>query len=186
MDFLRRRELVGLLGLAVGLVVMASFLAPSDNSGAAPRPVSMGVGLPASPTPSPAPIPATPLPGARLWALRYFSIEGNQQTERMSGAVEELDLTFGRSPGPDLADDAWKVEASATIQAPAGRYSFTVEHQNDVHVFVDGREIASQASDSSPQSLVVTFDHRGRNPIRVRVEARDVGGPFILRLRAGD
>jgi len=185
MDFLRRRELVGLIGLAAALAVMASFLAPSDNSGAAPRPVSLGVGLPTSALPSPTPIPATPLPGASQWALRYFSIEGDQQTERMSGAVEELDLTFARNPGPDLADDAWKMEASATIQAPAGHYSFTVEHQNDVHVFIEGREVASQASGSSPQSLLVTFEHRGRNPIHVRVEARDVGGPFILRLRTG-
>ena len=185
MDRLGRRETGGLVVLAVAVLITATFLFPGTSSGADPLPFQPGIDVAGSPTPAAPTDSPIPLPEPATWKLTYYALKDGQRTEASTAAVKAVDISIPTTPSPGMEDDSWLLQASATVSGGPARYVFTVEHQSDVHVLVDGVEVASQASSSTVQALVVTFEHRTRRDMRITVEARDVGGSFSLKIRPG-
>ncbi len=94
--------------------------------------------------------------------------------------IERLDLVSEGAPFRDMRDDGWSAFLSAQVAAAAGRNGFAIEYDCAVAVFVDDREVARGENPDGPKRLDVAFDHAG-GEAALRIEARDTGGPFLLR-----
>ena len=193
------REVVGLAALAVAIVIGFLFLDPTASESRNTTPGQIHLGETVAPTatatalsstgkPSTTPAPtATATPPAKKasspvsWQVQFYEIpKSGGEVLNGEGFVPTLDLSFPGAPFPDFRDDAWFVQASADFEVAAGRTAITIVHDCDLRVFVDGKEVAHEASGASARGLSVVFEHAA-GTARVMVECRDVGGPFRLQ-----
>lgn len=180
------REVVALGALGVAGFLGFLFLDPTstESTSHTPGDIHLGEAPPtATPTPEPA---ATPAPVNRLeqpgnWQLRFYetAISGGDILTG-SSYVEELNLLAPAAPFRDMRDDAWSAVFSQELTTAAGRNGFTLEYDCDIVVYVDDVEVARAGNPDGPEPLDVVFEHAG-GAASVRIEARDVGGPFLLR-----
>lgn len=121
---LRRRQLLGLLGLTLGVPGLVGCATtnqtPVDPAGASPTPaVATTAGVTASGSPVPTSPPRRPLPRRRL-----FIMTGN------TGSVEEL---FGRAIAQSLLDKSDAYEAAIEVSTgPAMNLGFLAQRQADL------------------------------------------------------
>jgi hypothetical protein len=180
------REIVALGALGVAGFIGFMFLDPTSTESADHTPGDIRLGdEPPTATPTLAPT-ATPAPVTRLaqpesWRLSYYesAISGGDILTGDS-FIRRLDLVSERAPFRDMRDDAWSAVLSQQVSAAAGRNGFTLEYDCAVVVFVDDEEVARGENGDGPARLEVTFDHVG-GEAGLRIEARDAGGPFLLR-----
>ena len=180
------REVVSLGALGVAGFIGFMFLDPTSTESTSHTPGDIRLGAtPPTATPTLEPT-ATPVPVARQaqpesWRLSYYesAVSGG---DLLSGDsfVQRLDMVSERAPFRDMRDDAWSAFLSAPVSAAAGRNGFTIEYDCAVAVFVDDEEVARGENPDGPTRLEVTFDHDG-GTAALRIEARDTGGPFLLR-----
>jgi hypothetical protein len=184
------RELVAVVGLGAALVIGFLFFNPanSESSNDHPGAISLGQAAPTSPpasvpapTATPTSVPRDVTLAAGGWALSFFEIRSTgSEILSASGFVPALDLAYATAPFTDFADNSWKVSAAISVQVTGGTSAFTIEHDGEAAVFVDGREVAREADGSAPQTLRVTFEHAA-GQAAIRIEGRDASGPFRLR-----
>jgi hypothetical protein len=187
MQGLGRREVVGLAVLGVALVIGYLFLDPSASESSSAAPGQIYLGEPVVPTakvaPTATPTPDQPFSKARNpaagWFIEFFEIHGADELASGQGFTPTLDLAFKNAPFPDFKDDQWSVHASADLPVD-GRTQLTVEHEGDLHVYVDEKEVLHDEAGASANTVVVKFDH-APGTAHLRFESRDVSGPFELR-----
>ncbi|MCL4243141.1 MAG: hypothetical protein KJ048_17465 [Dehalococcoidia bacterium] len=180
------REVVALGALGVAAFIGFMFLDPTstESTSHTPGDIRLGATPPtATPTlgPTATPVPVTRLAQPESWRLTYYeaAVSGGDILTGDS-FVRRLDLVSERAPFRDMRDDAWSAVLSQQVDAAAGRNAFTLEYDCAVTVFVDDEEVARGEDPDGPARLEVTFDHAG-GEAALRVEARDTGGPFLLR-----
>jgi len=126
-------------------------------------------------------VPVTRLAQPQSWRLTFYesAVSGGDILTGDS-FIERLDLVSEGAPFRDMRDDGWSAFLSAQVAAAAGRNGFAIEYDCAVAVFVDDREVARGENPDGPKRLDVAFDHAG-GEAALRIEARDTGGPFLLR-----
>lgn len=182
------REVVGLAVLGVGLVIGYLFLDPSagESSSAAPgqiyrgEPVLPTVKVEPTATPTPEPAFSTAKNPATGWFIQFYELHGTDELANGQGFTPTLELAFPKAPFPDFKDDSWMVRASADFPVE-GRTQLSIEHDGDLRVFVDDKEVLHDEDASSANTVTVKFDHTP-GTAHVRIEGRDTGGPFELKL----
>ncbi|MDZ7727560.1 MAG: hypothetical protein U5Q44_04815 [Dehalococcoidia bacterium] len=166
---LGRREWFALVAFAFSVLVASTFLSATAHDDIAPRTPWVGEPLP---SPSVAVEPtqeargdadelramAAPSDG---WRVRYLAGESGELVQ--DAWLRGLSLEFDGAPLPELTDDAWRLEAGASVDMPRGLYEFVLVYQGAVRVSVDGTEVASARSGGSgaAQELRVQFAHDG-------------------------
>lgn len=180
------REVVALGALGVAGFLGFLFLDPTSTESTSHTPGDIRLGE-APPTATPTPEPtATPVPVTRLeqpesWQLRFYeaAISGG---EILTGSsfLAELNLLAPGAPFRDMRDDAWSAVFEQQLATTAGSNGFTLEYDCDLVVYVDEVEVARAENPDGPERLEVVFEHGGGNA-SVRIEARDTGGPFVVR-----
>jgi hypothetical protein len=180
------REVVALGALGVAGFIGFMFLDPTstESTSHTPGDIRLGETPPtATPTlgPTATPVPVTRLPQPESWRLSYYesAVSGGDILTGDS-FIQRLNLVSERAPFRDMRDDAWSAFLSAPVSAVAGRNGFAIEYDCAVAVFVDDEEVARGENADGPRRLEVTFDHAG-GTAALRIEARDTGGPFLLR-----
>jgi hypothetical protein len=172
LGILGKREVIGILGLALAAGVAYTGLQNAQNEVTPPRrPAQLGQRVGA-----PAPAPVT-------WRVEFFSekIQGSKVSNG-STFVEKLDISVERAPFIDFEDGKWSVVVEGPLQIARGFYTFTIEYRGDVRVFVSGNEVAKGSSGQRVVPLQVNFDA----PLEgtgIRIEGIDTQGPFVLRWR---
>lgn len=183
MSALRAREWVALILLALSAFIAFTFLNADARGDLSPRTPIIGQPLD-TPTPAPSPTntvppPATIEPPEDSWLLSFYNRD--EQQPSATTAVEALDIEYESAPFGDFADDDWRLEATTSLPLEPGPQTFTLIHDGSVRVLVDGQEVASDNDPSEgPAQLVVIFQHDGGRAT-ITIEARDTGGPFLLR-----
>ena len=168
-------EVGALLLLLVALAITASFFFdPARNSFGEPSRVSLGL------PPEGALATPTRLDPPARWFVTYFVDGAAEPSPSHQGIVDGLDLAYAAAPFGDLPDDAWHLVAEITLALPAGRYAFAVERDGAFAAAVDDRPIGAFADPAATVRTEVTFAHSGGDLV-LRLEARDEGGPFVLR-----
>ncbi len=167
------RELVGLALFGVAIAVSISFYLPGGDDDA-PAPFSVG----GRATPQPVTNTEGPaqLPQPASWQVQYF--RQNESTTSSGRETSTLNEQFERAPS-GYTDDAWRLRAEATIQAPPGRYTFSIEHQGRVQIIVNGQAVGGGTADAGG-TVPVAFTLR-QSTVKIRIEAQDREGPFLLR-----
>jgi hypothetical protein len=191
MAWLGVREAVGLVLFVVAVALSLPYVDPSPDEPRAPREVALG--QPVHPLPeqaraAPVAAPAAegalpePLPRPASWIVTFHPGPPDGSAESRI-VLPALELVVPGAPLAGMADDGWSVaaEAAITFQRP-GAYGFTLEHEGEVRVFVDGQLVVARADGPGPQELAVRFEHAPGTAV-LRVEALDVGGPVKLALR---
>jgi hypothetical protein len=181
------REVVGLAVLGVALVIGYLFLDPSAGESSSAAPGQIYRGEPVLPTvkvdPTATPTPELPSKQAKNpaagWFIQFFELHGTDELENGQGFAPTLDLAFKNAPFPDFKDDQWLVRASADFPVD-GRTALTIEHDGELRVFVDEKEVLHDGDAASPNTVTVKFDHEP-GTAHVRIEGRDVSGPFELK-----
>lgn len=180
------REVVALGALALAGFIGFMFLDPTSTESTNYTPGDIHLGeTPPTATPTPEPT-ATPVPVARVappanWQLSLYerAVSGG---DILTGTtfVKALDLAAARSPFTDMRDDAWSAAFEAEVHTTAGRNGFALEYDCELVVLVDDAEVFRAENPGGTQRAEVAFDHAG-GKARVRIEARDTGGPFVVR-----
>jgi hypothetical protein len=189
MHSLGRREVVGLVVLAVALAIGFLFLNPAASESTNGEKGAVHLGETVTPTPVTTPTAtATPPPAALPapaagWLVEFFEVSptgGSLQNGQ--GVAQSVDMTFAGAPFPDFKDDKWFVRATNAFTLEGGTYKLTITHDCDLHVSVDGTEIANDPDGAEAKTADIVFQHaKGR--AEIVVECRDVGGPFRLLLQ---
>ena len=168
------REGIGLVLFAVALGVGLSVVLPGFSDGAGPASVSIG--------------PVTG-GGSRVlkqpptWTIQYFSIEAIEGSKPAKEVrVSDLSIDVDAAPFAGLKDDDWRVRAEASLTAPPGNYTFTLEHAGPVQVMANGNVVAQAALALQGEQLVVAFTHPG-GTLSLRLDSEDHTGRFVLRWR---
>lgn len=140
-----------------------------------------------TPTPTEPPEPtATALPAVGIkppeaWIIRYetasptggFTPEGQY-------SITALDLSFAAGPFPDVRDNQWRaVLAGQLDNERPGPWTFTIEYQGSIKVFVS-EDLVAEGSADKPTKLEVSAPSRDASS-SIRIEAQDTGGNFLLR-----
>ncbi|MEO9254968.1 MAG: hypothetical protein ABI305_05480 [Tepidiformaceae bacterium] len=181
------REVVGLAVLGVALVIGYLFLDPSagESSSAAPGQIYLGQPVPPTVKVEPTATPTPDAPSTRAknpatgWFIQFYELSGADELANGQGFTPTLDLAFPGAPFPDFKDDSWLATATANFPVD-GRTQITIEHDGDLRVFVDDKEVLHDEDASSANTVTVKFDH-APGTARVRIEERDVSGPFELK-----
>lgn len=183
------REVVALGALAVAGFIGFLFLDPTstESTNHTPGDIHLGEAPPtATPTLEPT---ATPVPVSRVappanWQLSLYerAVSGG---DILTGTtfVEALDMEAEGSPFTDMRDDAWSAAFEADVATVAGRNGFELEYDCELVVLADGAEVFRAENPDGARRAEVVFDHAG-GKTRVRIEARDGGGPFVVRWAA--
>ena len=188
MKGLGAREVVGLGMLAVALVLAFFYLDPASSESRQTAPGEIQLGQTPTPTPIVAPT-ATPTPPPRAvgapsgdWVIgTYADAFSGGRVLITQTASTTLNLFYKAAPFPDMKDDAWSVRAEASFTLPPGRYVLKFEHEGAIMVTVDDAQILAEQATTGPQVAEATFEHAG-GAAKVRVEARDLKGPFRLKV----
>jgi hypothetical protein len=183
MNALGVREWVGLAMLGVAAFISFTFLNAGARDNLPPRTPNLGIPFEtASPEPT---ATATPLPPNEIevpegsWFVEFYNRD--DMGPLVQTFVEALDLSYEGAPFGDFANDDWHMTARTELVLEPGGQVFTLVHDGTVRVQVDGDEVASDTDPSEgPRELVVLFQHPGGGAT-IRIEAADVGGPFLLR-----
>jgi hypothetical protein len=168
------REGVGLLLFAAALAVGLSVVLPGTSDGRGPASVSNG--------------PVTgggslALKQPPRWTVQYFAIEAVEGSEPAKlDRVSSLAIESDGAPFPVLKDDGWRVRAEASLTAPPGNYTFTIQHSGPIQVTANGNVAAQASLALQGEQLVVAFSHPG-GTLSLRVDSEDHTGPFVLRWR---
>jgi len=187
MKNLRLREFVGLGALAIALVFGFIFINPSSGESSSATTAGVHLGLPVVPTPTaPAQPTPTPAPGRVTqtgagWFLQYVELDAQgSEFPNGGGVAQTLDLSFPGAPFPDFKDNHWLVRAEGTLRVSTpGLQQFMLQVQGDVTVSVGGKVVAHALPGAGPQLLAVRFEH-APGTVQVKIEARDISGPFKL------
>lgn len=180
------REVVALGALAVAGFIGFMFLDPTstESTNYTPGDIHLGAAPPTAtptPEPTPTPVPVTRVAQPASWQLSLYerAVSGG---DLFTGTtfVESLAMEAERSPFTDMRDDAWSAAFEAEVPTVAGRNGFALEYDCELVVLVDGAEVFRAENPDGTTRAEVAFDHAG-GTARVRIEARDTGGPFAVR-----
>ncbi len=182
------KEIVALGALLVAGFIGFMFLDPSASEGGSKTPATVSLGdMPPTATVTPE-ATATPLPDAvtmpppTRWRITYFDgfISGGFAQVADGARDGVLSIDHAGPPFNDSRDDAWKVEASRSIDVGAGRWGFALEYDCELLVTVNGTEVASAENPDGVATIDVTFMIESGEP-ELRISCEDTGGPTLLR-----
>lgn len=164
------REWVGLLFLAVGVVIAASFYFPDTGSSAEPRAPSRGQVTTRTRTAIPE---GAPIVQPNDWTIAVT--RGNNNLPVDTSVVHSLEVAYDDRPLPELEDDDWGVAAEGRTAASAGRHTFRIAHLGSIRVYVNG-ELTTEAeapnNDDGPTETPVNFVQEVDGAVTIRIEAR--------------
>ena len=115
------------------------------------------------------------------WVLRFkdvSSVDG-QLLDGPVGTVPQLNLEYPAAPFGDMRDDGWAVLAEASLRGGSGEWNFEIEYQGSVVVKVNDVEVATGQATELTRLPIKAEQQEGTSS--VSIEARDTGGPFVLR-----
>ena len=179
---LRRREWFALAAFAFSLVLAFTFVNATAHDDMAPRTPVLGspLGPDGQPlaTPTPTSVPVEVEAPEQGWLVRYVSLP----SETLDGetTLETLDLHFDAAPFLYMEDDAWRLDAFARFDLPAGTQQFSIEVDGALRVFVNGSEVVSSPDSDGIRPITVLWSHTGERAA-VHIEVTDSGGPVTLR-----
>ncbi len=187
------REWVALGALGLALFLAFCFSIPVHRATAVTRPPGRSLSASHQPAPphwtaTPEPT-ATPLPPKNLaqpegtWFVTYFekSKSGRGTADRRRYAAS-LAFDIPGRPFPDVADDAWRIEARLGAPLEPGRYQLSLEVDGGLKVTVDGVLVHESADTSSRRTETVAFEH-GSGSVNILISLEDSGGPAFLKWR---
>lgn len=131
-----------------------------------------------TPTPTPEPVDAN---APRGWQVTFHAITstGNFIDDGFI-AAETLDFKYDTVPFLTMNDNQWALTAIGALRSDrAGAWQFSIEYQGAVKVYIND-ELVGEAQSDSPKTLDITGPETGETAV-VKVEARDTGGPFLVR-----
>ena len=187
MKGLGRREVVGLGALGVALVLAFIFLDPAASESRQTLPGQISLGETPTPTPvvtptatpTPPPTALGPPPGGWIVGFHQDALSGGSILVAQT-ATNTLDFAYKSAPFPDVKDDAWAMRAEGSFQLAAGRYLLKLEHEGGLIVTVNDKQVFSEEATNGPRTAAVEFVASGGSA-QIRIEARDVKGPFRLK-----
>lgn len=164
------REWVGLLLLAVGVVIAASFYFPDSGSSAQPRAPSRGQVTTRTRTAVPE---GAPIVQPNDWTIAVTRGSNNLPID--TSVVHSLEIAYDDRPLAELEDDDWGVAAEGRTNASAGRHTFRIAHLGSIRVYVNGElttEDPAPDNDDDPPETAVNFIQASDGPVTIRIEAR--------------
>ncbi len=179
---MRSRDWVALAALVIALAISVRFFLGATDG--APRvvvaPTPVPVTTQAAGTGNLLPSPTSP------WTAQFTST-ANPSTNVVTTVLPALDLNFNGAPFFGLADEAWSVDVAAGFVLNPGHYTFGLQHDGELRVYVDNREIASDTdpADGLSTTIDVGFDSKGGMSV-IRIVAADKGGTFKLKFVTPD
>ncbi|MBA4181584.1 MAG: hypothetical protein C0506_13420 [Anaerolinea sp.] len=134
-----------------------------------------------APTATPTPPPTALGAPASGWIIAFHqdAVSGGSILIAQT-ASDTLDLAYRTAPFFDVKDDAWAVRAEGSFELAPGRYTLKLEYEGRLTVNVNDRQVLSEENTSGPKTVAAEFETMGGST-RVRIEARDVKGPFRLK-----
>ncbi len=135
----------------------------------------------ATATPSPTPLPPISAVQPSGWQITFQAITstGNAIDDGFN-AVEKLDLKYDSVPFLTMTDNMWGVRALGQLKSDrGGAWKFSIEYKGSIKVFINDQLVGEGQSDSLT-TLDVEGPATGASGV-VIIEARDTGGPFVLR-----
>lgn len=130
-----------------------------------------------APTPTPTPVP----PGA-AWRGEYYAnrwLSGNPALVRYDADIK-FDWGVG-APAPYLPADNFSVRWTRELDFEAGYYRFTVQTDDGVRLFVDGRPVIDKWFDQSPTAYTTEVElSAGRHSIMMEYYERGGGASAFL------
>jgi len=177
---MRSRDWIALAILGIALVISVRFaFGATDYASRVKSVPTQAAPTATAPTPGTAtnilPAPTSP------WTAQFTSAD-HPATNIVTTTLPALDLNFNGAPFLGLPDDSWSVDAAAGFALKPGHYTFGVQHDGELHVYIDNREVASDADPANFTSRTVTvgFDSKGGMSV-IRIVAMDNGGTFTLK-----
>jgi len=180
---MRRRDWVGLAVLGMALVISVRFFfGATDQMSREP--------VLATPQPN---VTAASAAGGNVlpaptssWTAQFTST-ANPTTNVVTTVLPALDLNFNGAPFYGLPDDQWSIDVAAGFILEPGHYAFGLEHDGDVQVYVDNKEIAADPDPAGATSRTINigFDTKGGVSV-IRIVADDKGGTFKLKFVTPD
>jgi hypothetical protein len=177
---MRRRDWIALamLGIALAISVGFFFGATEDS----PRVTVIATSGPGA-TPGGQATNILPAPTS-AWTAQFTST-ANPTTNVVTTTLPVLDLNFNGAPFAGLTDNAWSVDVAAGFVLTPGHYTFGVQHDGELHVYIDNQEVASDMDPAAPRTVDVGFDSKGGVSV-IRIVAMDKGGVFTLKFVTPD
>ena len=163
------REYVALGALCVALAFGIYYLGANADGGGPTGSVS-----------SPLPVATRePVTGSRPWLVTFFDTSSGTPTAGGQSPVDTLDFDFAGAPFPDFRDDHWALLARKDFDGPAGSYILTIHFTGEIHVSIDGKDLAvTPAKGKGTAAVPITH---GDVPTVIIINMTDAGGPFQLQ-----
>lgn len=176
---MRRRDWISLAVLGIALAISVGFFFGATEDG--PRVTVVA-------TSGPGATPATNiLPAPTSAWTAHFTSTANPTTNVVTTTLPVLDLNFNGAPFAGLTDNSWSVDVAAGFILAPGHYTFGVQHDGELRVYVDNQEVASDPDPANTQARTVDvgFDSKGGVSV-IRIVAMDKGGTFTLKFVTPD